>query len=115
MSLPPFVDNRGDVNRTCCRWMGSSPCGAAPVEHIIWTDPGDGVEHGLVCPEHAKEIGPAARWTCLARHDFDRSVCDLPGSMWHSGLNVCYFPPSAPESPELRTTVSVSQTHREEA
>jgi hypothetical protein len=63
---PPIYRDRGPApTGVCCRWMGTSPCGAAGSHHVIWDS---NLTNGCVCASHVAEI--RQRWVYIGLHPY---------------------------------------------
>ena len=82
---PPFFGESKE--KTCQRWLGDHPCGAAAEFHIIWDDE---MHNGIVCEEHALEAFRV--WSPKDVHKANEA-CFHPdrGTRWVHEQQTCVF------------------------
>lgn len=74
MSAPPTFGRAPGL--ACSRWINGGPCGAAPIEHVLWNWDGD---NGIVCEAHALELGTL--WAYVDHHPYN-PLCSIGGAEW---------------------------------
>lgn len=90
----------------CSRWVGTSPCGALAVSHVVWSYHSDGcLVNGLQCQEHSEEARRS--WVYLGLHLYVPAICSHPEARWDSELDACSIPWASAEAvAEARATVA---------